>query len=148
MITLATLSLMAFFYYGIHFLATAIICVLTAVAAEFILLRLMHKKIDADDLSCTSDALIIALMMPASINYLIAALAVIFGTVVAKPLVQEEADSPAEKIFYYNKQLACVQEAYVKKGSASKANDDIAVLKIVEELKKTQRAVAIHQSCR
>lgn len=65
-----------------------------------------------------------------------------FGTVVAKPLVQEEADSPAEKIFYYNKQLACVQEAYVKKGSASKANDDIAVLKIVEELKKTQRAVA------
>ncbi|MBQ1795497.1 MAG: hypothetical protein II110_07430, partial [Treponema sp.] len=49
---------------------------------------------------------------------------------------------PAEKIFYYNKQLACVQEAYVKKGSASKANDDIAVLKIVEELKKTQRAVA------
>ncbi|MBQ3649967.1 MAG: hypothetical protein II957_07180 [Treponema sp.] len=65
-----------------------------------------------------------------------------FGTVVAKPLVQEETDSPAEKIFYYNKQLACVQEAYVKKGSASKANDDIAVLKIVEELKKTQRAVA------
>ena len=84
MITLATLALMAFFYYGTHFLVTAVICVLAAMVSEFTSLRLMHKKVDADDLSCTSDALIIALMMPASINYLIAAIAVIFATVVAK----------------------------------------------------------------
>lgn len=84
MITLATLSLMAFFYYGTHFLATAVICVLCALVSEGISLRLMHRKIGPDDLSCTSDALIIALMMPAAINYLIAAIAVIFATVVAK----------------------------------------------------------------
>ena len=104
MITLATLSLMAFFYYGTHFLATAIICVLTAMAAEFISLRLMHKKIDADDLTCTSDALIIALMMPASINYLIAALAVIFGTVVAKNVFggrQNMVFSPAAAAYLF-----------------------------------------------
>ena len=84
MITLATLSLMAFFYYGTHFLASAVLSVVTALAAEFISLRLLHKKLTPDDLSCTSDALIIALMMPASIDYTILGLAVIFGIVIAK----------------------------------------------------------------
>lgn len=84
MITLSTLALMAFFYYGTHFLVTAVICVLTAFVSELISLRMMHRNFDADDLSCTSDALIVALIMPASINYLIAAIAVVFATVVAK----------------------------------------------------------------
>ena len=131
MITLATLALMAFFYYGTHFLVTAVICVLTALAAEFVSLRLMHKKIDADDLSCTSDALIIALMMPASINYLIAALAVIFGTVVAKNVFggrQNMVFSPAAAAYIFvltswGRDLLMYPAPHVHTGIAGKAAD-------------------------
>jgi len=131
MITLATLALMAFFYYGTHFLVTAVICVLTALAAEFVSLRLMHKKIDADDLSCTSDALIIALMMPASINYLIAALAVIFGTVVAKNVFggrQNMVFSPAAAAYIFvltswGRDLLMYPAPHVHTGITGKAAD-------------------------
>ena len=84
MLTLSTLAIMAFFYYGSHFAVMAVLSVLTAFAAELVSVRLMHEKPDPDDLSCTADGLLIALMMPASLNYVIAFLAALFGIVAAK----------------------------------------------------------------
>ena len=84
MLTLSTLAVMSFFYYGSHFAVMAILCVLTAFAAELISVRLMHEKPDPDDLSATADGLLIALMMPASMSYAVVFLAAVFGIVVAK----------------------------------------------------------------
>ena len=84
MLTLSTLAVMSFFYYGSHFLVMAILCVLTAFAAELVSVRMMHEKPDPDDLSSTADGLLIALMMPASMNYIIVFLAALFGIVIAK----------------------------------------------------------------
>ena len=83
-LTLATLAVMSSFYYGSHFIIIAVLSVLTAFASELVSTRLMHKKPSADDVLSTSDGLIIALMVPASLNYMIVFLAVVFGTAVAK----------------------------------------------------------------
>lgn len=83
-ITLLALELMAYFYYGMRTIVISGLCVAVSVAAELISLRLMRKKFTADDLTCTSDALIIALMVPASINYTIPALACVFAVIAAK----------------------------------------------------------------
>lgn len=84
MLTLSTLAVMSFFYYGSHFAIVAILCVVTSYISELISIRSMHEKPGPDDVLSTSDGLIIALMMPASIKYIIAFLAVVFGTIVAK----------------------------------------------------------------
>ena len=63
-ITLLALELMAYFYYGVRSLAIAGLCVTVSLAADIISVRLMGMRFTADDLSCTSDALIIALMLP------------------------------------------------------------------------------------
>lgn len=84
MITLLTLELMSYFYYGIRSVVLAGGCVATAAAAELISVRLMKRKFSADDLTCTSDGLILALMFPAIMDYKIAFIAVIFSIVVAK----------------------------------------------------------------
>ncbi|MBQ8961152.1 MAG: RnfABCDGE type electron transport complex subunit D [Ruminococcus sp.] len=84
MLTLLTLELMAYFYYGLRALVLGGACVAVSAAAEFISLRLMHRRFSADDLTCTSDALIIALMLPTVIDYKIAAIGCVFAVVVAK----------------------------------------------------------------
>ncbi len=84
MITLITLVIMAYFYYGARTLVMSGICLAAALAAELICLRLMNRKFTADDLSCTSDALIISLMMPAVIDFSIPAMACVFAVVAAK----------------------------------------------------------------
>ena len=84
MITLLALELMAYFYYGLRAAALGVMCLLVSFAAEFVSLRLMGRKFIADDLTCTSDALILSLMLPASIDYTIAALACVFAVVAAK----------------------------------------------------------------
>lgn len=83
-ITLLSLELMAYFYYGVRALAVGGVCVAVSLAAELISLRLMHRRFTADDLSCTSDALIIALMLPASIDYKIPGIACVFTVIAAK----------------------------------------------------------------
>lgn len=83
-ITLLALETMGYFYYGARTLVLSGICITVSLAAEFASKRLMHKKFTADDLSCTSDALIIALMMPAAIDYKIPAIACVFAVVAAK----------------------------------------------------------------
>lgn len=83
-ITLLALELMAYFYYGVRSLALAGLCVTVSLAADIISVRLMCRRFTADDLSCTSDALIIALMLPSVMSYKVAALASLFAVVVAK----------------------------------------------------------------
>lgn len=83
-ITLLALELMAYFYYGVRSLAIAGLCVTVSLAADIISVRLMGRRFTADDLSCTSDALIIALMLPSVMSYKVAALASLFAVVVAK----------------------------------------------------------------
>ena len=65
-------------------LALAGLCVTVSLAADIISVRLMGRRFTADDLSCTSDALIIALMLPSVMSYKVAALASLFAVVVAK----------------------------------------------------------------
>lgn len=83
-ITLLALTLMAYFYYGARILVMSGICIAVSFAAEFIALRMRRKKFTADDLTCTSDALITALMMPAVIEYKIPAIACLFAAIAAK----------------------------------------------------------------
>lgn len=84
MMTLMALALMSYFYYGIRSAALCGICVAVSLVAEIISLRLMGRHFKADDLTCTSDALIFALMLPACMDYSIAVIASVFAVVVAK----------------------------------------------------------------
>lgn len=84
MITLFTLELMSYFYYGLRSVILACVCVGTAAFAEFVSLRLMKRKFTADDLTGTSDALILALMFPAVMDLDIAVIATVFSIVAAK----------------------------------------------------------------
>ena len=62
MITLSALELMAYFYYGVRAAALGCLCVGVSLIAEVISQRAMGRRFTADDLTCTSDALIISLM--------------------------------------------------------------------------------------
>ena len=84
MLTLIALVIMEYFYYGIRTVFLCGICVTVSMAAEIISLRLMKRKFTADDLTCISDALILSLMLPAVMDYTIAAIACIFSVTVAK----------------------------------------------------------------
>ena len=84
MITLLTLELMEYFYYGGHAVVLGAVCVGVSLAAEIVSLKLMHRKFTADDLTCVSDALIIALMLPASFDYKVAGIACAFAVIAAK----------------------------------------------------------------
>ncbi len=84
MITLVALELMSCFYYGMRSVVLGGICIVVSLITEMICLRLMNRRFTADDLTCTSDALIIALMMPATMDYKIAGIACIFAVVAAK----------------------------------------------------------------
>lgn len=84
MMTLLALELMSYFYYGVRSLFLAGVCVSAAAAAEFVSLRLMNRRFTADDLTCTSDGLILALMLPAVMDCRVAAIAAVFAIVVAK----------------------------------------------------------------
>ena len=84
LLTLLTLEIMAYFYYGLHSAALAVVCLASSMAAEFVCLRMMQRSFTADDLTVTTDALIISLMMPAIFDYAPAAIACIFAVVAAK----------------------------------------------------------------
>ena len=61
-----------------------------------------------------------------------------FGTVIAKN--PQQGDS--ENVFYYDTSKKIVQSGFIKSGNTSDKEDDIEVLKIVEQLKVTTKAVA------
>ena len=67
-----------------------------------------------------------------------------FGTVIARKLQPETQGSEPqsyENIFYYNTSKKIVQSGFIKQGNTSNKKDDIEVLKIVEQLKVTKKAV-------
>ena len=67
-----------------------------------------------------------------------------FGTVVAKnpqPQTQDSEPQSYENIFYYDTSKKIVQSGFIKQGNTSNKKDDIEVLKIVEQLKVTKKAV-------
>ena len=56
-------------------------------------------------------------------------------------LHQESEPQSYENIFYYDSSKKIVQSGFIKQGSTSNKEDDIEVLKIVEQLKITKKAV-------
>ena len=67
-----------------------------------------------------------------------------FGTIVARnPQSENQESEPQsyENIFYYDSSKKIVQSGFIKQGSTSNKEDDIEVLKIVEQLKITKKAV-------
>lgn len=84
MITLTALELMAVFCYGARAFILAVVCMAVSLVAELVALRMMKRRFTADDLSCISDGLIIALMMPAVIDFRIPALACLVAVIIAK----------------------------------------------------------------
>lgn len=130
-ITLITLELMAYFYYGIRAVAVAVLCVTVSLAAEIISLRLMHHRFTADDLTCTSDALILSLMLPAVIDYKIAAIASIFAVIVAKNIFGGRSNmifSPSAAAYVFiaaswSKQLLLYPLPHTKYGIFDSASD-------------------------
>ncbi len=82
MLTLIALIIMGYFYYGIRAVFLCGVCATSSLAAEMISLRLMKRKFTADDLTCISDALILSLMLPAVMDYTIAAIACGFAVTV------------------------------------------------------------------
>ncbi|MDY3213989.1 MAG: RnfABCDGE type electron transport complex subunit D [Ruminococcus sp.] len=83
-ITLLALEIMAYFYYGFRAVLIAGLCVTASFACEYLSLIAMRKKFTADNLSCINDGFIIALMMPATIDYKIPVLTCIFANIVGK----------------------------------------------------------------
>jgi Na+-translocating ferredoxin:NAD+ oxidoreductase RnfD subunit len=129
MITLLTLELMEYFYYGTRAVVLGTVCVGASLAAELISLKLMRRRFTADDLTCVSDALIIALMLPAAFDYKIAAAAGVFAVVAAKNVFGGRLNmifSPAAAayVFMYTSwknQLLMFTEPHVHTGVFEKA---------------------------
>ena len=129
MITLLTLELMEYFYYGTRAVVLGTVCVGASLAAELISLKLMCRRFTADDLTCVSDALIIALMLPAAFDYKIAAAAGVFAVVAAKNVFGGRLNmifSPAAAayVFMYTSwknQLLMFTEPHVHTGVFEKA---------------------------
>lgn len=84
LLTLVTLEIMAYFYYGVRALVLAGVCAGCSLIAEIISVRLMGRNFRVQDVNCIADGLIISLMMPAVADFRIAGLAGIFAVVVAK----------------------------------------------------------------
>ncbi len=66
-----------------------------------------------------------------------------FGTVIARnpqPETQGSEPQSYENIFYYDTSKKIVQNGFIKLGNTSNKEDDIEVLKIVDQLKVTKKA--------
>ncbi len=124
MLTLMTLELIAYFYYGVRALVLGGVCLVFCTAGDIISVRLMHRRFTADDLTCTSDALILALMLPAVMDLRIAAIAGLFAVIIAKNVFGGRSNmifSPAAAAYVFistswEKQLLSYPEPHVKTG--------------------------------
>lgn len=130
-ITLLALELMAYFYYGMKALMLGGVCIVVSLAAELITLRLLHRKFTADDLTCTSDGLITALMMPAAISLRIPVIACVFAVIAAKNIFGGRHNmifSPAAAAYLFvltswKDQLLSCPQPYDKMGIFEKAEN-------------------------
>lgn len=130
-ITLLALELMAYFYYGIRIVVTGAICVCAALIVEFVSVRLMGRKFTADDLSCTSDALILTLMLPATIDLKLPVIACVIAFAAGKNIFGGRANmifSPAAVAYLimltsWRSDLLSYPEPHTKAGIFEKAGD-------------------------
>ncbi len=76
-------AVMAWYYYGSHALRIICVCIITAILTDIIVSAAVKAKAHISDLSCVFTAVCIALCMPASIDWKIPCLAVIFAVTVA-----------------------------------------------------------------
>lgn len=131
MITLAALELMAFFYYGIRAVWLGVFCMAVSLAAEFAVVKLRRKKFAAEDFFCLTDGLIIALMLPASINLKIAAAACLFGIIIGKNIFGGRENmifSPAAAAYVFvsvswGRELLSYPKPYTKLGFFGKPDE-------------------------
>ncbi len=131
MVTLLTLELMDYFYYGVRAVVLGSVCAGASVVAELVCLRLMHRRFTADDLTCVSDAIILSLMLPAVFDLKVAALACVFAVVAAKNIFGGRLNmifSPAAAayVFLYTSwknQLLMFPEPHVHTGVFEKAGN-------------------------
>lgn len=131
MLTLLALVLMEFFYYGVRAVFLCVVCVAVSLAAEIISLRLMKRKFTADDLTCVSDALILYLMLPAVMDYKIAAVACVFAVVIAKNIFggrKSPIFSPAAAAYVFlltswKSNVLMFTEPHIKTGIFEKAEN-------------------------
>jgi len=83
-ITLASLQVMAYFYYGVRTLVMSGLCMAVSFLCDWISIWFMKKKYTSDDLISLADGLAISLMMPASIDFEIPVAACAFAVIVGK----------------------------------------------------------------
>lgn len=83
-IVLCPLSIISIYYYGARAAAVILITSAASLLTDFICIKLRRKKADKKDLSALIAGLIIALMVPASIPYHIAAIAAVFAITIGK----------------------------------------------------------------
>lgn len=83
-ITLSSLEIMAYFYYGARTLIIAGLCMGVSFVCDWVSVWFMKKKYVSDDLMSLADGLAIALMMPASIDFRIPVMACVFAVIVGK----------------------------------------------------------------
>lgn len=134
MITLLALEIMAYFYYGIRAAALGCVCVGASLLTDIVSIRLMNRRFTANDLSCTSDGLIIALMLPAVFDFKIAAIACVFAAVAAKNVFGGRRNmifSPAAAAYVFlaaswGKKLLLYPKPHVRMGIFDEPSDLIS----------------------
>lgn len=83
---LAVLTFMSFFYYGLRAVVVVLISVGTSYVADIICLKLRKQRYDYKDLSAVVSGAVLALMMPASVQYNILILANIAAITIGKQI--------------------------------------------------------------
>lgn len=81
---LSVMALMAAYYYGIRALAVTLVCVGVCWISDALCLILRRKSLHIHDLSPIVTGLALAVMMPASVPYTVAAAAAVFAVCIAK----------------------------------------------------------------
>ncbi len=85
-IALLPATLFGIWNFGVSALMNVVVCVGTAVAAEFIYEKLMHKKVTIHDYSAALTGLLLALNLPPKATWWMSALGSIFAIVVVKQI--------------------------------------------------------------
>lgn len=75
---------MAYYYYGLRVLILTAVSVVTSVIVDYICVSLMKRKYDWSDQSPVMDALLLTLLMPASVPYSIMAISTALMVVIGK----------------------------------------------------------------
>lgn len=81
---LCTVVFMAYYFYGLRAFLVALTTVLSSYLAEYLSMTAMRRKFDWSDVSPLMNGLLLALLMPASVPYSVAALSAAFMATICK----------------------------------------------------------------